>query len=542
MRGGRVALGLLALLCASAGSAQIVDRPAGDPTSTDAGLVAGKTLPSGVRAWFGVPFAAPPVRDLRWRDPQPHAAWTGVWNADRPAPECIQSLRSRNINHYFGEEATSEDCLYLNIWAPPAPSPAGKPYPVIVWIYGGGFTVGSAFMANYAGEPLAARGAVYVAIAYRLGPLGFLAHPALTQEGGGHSGNYGLKDQVAALQWVNRNIAAFGGDPANVTIAGQSAGSMSVSLLQASPAAKGLFHRVVGMSGSAFGGVSAPVPLAEGEGEGLELQKALGAASIEAMRDIPADRLIAAAAPLRSHAIVLDGQVVPASLEQAFGSGRQNDVPAMIGFTRDEFFRSLGPIASVTDYEAAIGKSFPASAAAILRAYPARTVEQARRAARDVERDMTLGLQMADWANGQSTGTSPTFTYLFTRTHPYRTGVRFADHDPATVGAYHTADVPYWLGTLDSLNRFRVTRDWTAYDQSLSADMMDRLLAFARTGTPGRDWPAWRAARPRVHLFGDAMTEGEGGMIDWPNARALPLLRDAASATPQPRNPARIRD
>lgn len=539
MRCIALAIGLLAI--ASAASAQIIERPAGDPVRTEAGLVAGKILPSGVRAWLGVPFAAPPVRDLRWRDPQAHARWEGIWNADRPAPECMQSLRGRTINHYFGEEATSEDCLYLNIWSPPGPPLAGRRHPVIVWIYGGGFNVGSASMANYAGEPLAAKGAVYVAIAYRVGPLGFLAHPGLTVEGQGSSGNYGLKDQIAALQWVKRNIGGFGGDPANVTIAGQSAGSMSVSLLQASPAAKGLFHRVVGMSGSALGDLMAPVPLAEAEREGLDLQKALGAQSIEGMRDVPADRLIALAAPLRRRPIVLDEHVVPLPPEQAFAQGRQADVPAMIGFTRDESFRSLGPIADMTDYQRAIRATFPANAEQILRAYPARTVEEARRAARDVERDMTLGSQMAAWAQAQSSGKAPVFAYFFTRTHPYRPGVAFADHDPATVGAYHTADVPYWLGTLESLNRFRVTRDWTPYDRQLSDRMMDRLLAFARNGNPGNDWPAWQAARPRLLLLGDGVAPDKSGMIDWPHFRTLPLLRDNVRPA-APADRPRIRD
>jgi para-nitrobenzyl esterase len=527
---------LLAVALASGAAAQVVERPAGDPVRTEAGLVAGKALASGVRAWLGVPFAAAPVREWRWRDPQPHAAWQGVWNADRPAPECIQPLRGRSINHYFGEEATSEDCLYLNIWAPPEPAPAGKNRPVIVWIYGGGFNVGSASMANYSGEPLAARGVVVVNIAYRVGPLGFLAHPDLTAEGKGSSGNYGLKDQIAALQWIRRNIAGFGGDPANVTIAGQSAGSMSVSLLQASPAAKGLFHRVVGMSGGAFGGFMAPAPLAEAEAEGVALQKALGAASIEEMRDMPADRLMTLAAPVKRRPIVLDGRVVPVPPSAAFAAGRQSDVPAMIGFTRDEAFRSLGPVGGVAEYEKAVRAAFPDHATEILKAYPARTPEQARRAARDVERDSTLGLQMAEWARGQSAGgKAPVFAYFFTRTQPYRPGVTFADHDPATVGAYHTGDVPYWLGTLDSLNRFRVTRDWTAEDRGLSSDMMDRLIAFARTGNPGADWPVWSASRPRQHVFGDP-----SGTIDWPHYRSLALFSDATPPTPAERP--RIRD
>ncbi len=537
----RLLIRALLLAAASPIGAQVVERPAGNPVQTDKGEIAGKTLPSGVRAWLGVPFAAPPVRELRWRDPQPHAVWQGVWNADRPAPECIQSLRGRRINHYFGEEATSEDCLYLNIWAPKAPPPSGTTYPVIVWIYGGGFNVGSASMANYSGEPLAARGAIYVAVAYRLGALGFLAHPDLTAEGGGSSGNYGLKDQIAALQWVQHNIGAFGGDPGNVTIAGQSAGSMSVSLLQASPAARGLYQRVVGMSGGAFGPMMTPAPLKEAEAEGLELQKGLGATSIEEMRDIPADRVMAVAAPLRRRPIVLDGRTVPLSPEQAFMQGRANAVPAMIGFTRDEFFRSIGQVDSIADYQAAVRSAFPDRSDAILKAYPARTAEEARRSARDIDRDMTLGLQMADWAKEQARGKLPTYAYFFTRTHPYHPGIRFTDHDPATVGAYHTADVPYWLGTLDSLNLFRETRDWTDYDRRLSSEMMDRLLAFAQTGKPGAGWSTLDVAHPRLHVFGDGVTADKDGLIDWPHFAILPDLGTAAPPAPAKTQP-RIRD
>jgi para-nitrobenzyl esterase len=216
--------------------AEVVERPIpGDPVTIDSGQIAGKLMPGGVKAYFGVPFAAAPVQQLRWREPQPVPLWHGVLYADRFAPECIQALRAHDINHYFGEEATSEDCLYLNIWTPPDAT-SGTHKPVVVWIYGGGFTIGSASMANYRGDSLARKGVVYVSVAYRLGALGFLALPALTDESPHHSsGNAGFLDQLAALQWIHRNIERLGGDPRNVTIVGQSAGSMSVSILQASP-------------------------------------------------------------------------------------------------------------------------------------------------------------------------------------------------------------------------------------------------------------------------------------------------------------------
>jgi carboxylesterase family protein len=274
--------------------AQIVERTIPeDPVVVDSGAISGKLLDSGVRAYFGVPFAAPPVRDLRWREPQPIAPWKGVYHADRKAPECIQVLRRHDINHYFGEEATSEDCLYLNIWASGTAKPGAK-LPVIVYIDGGGFTLGSSGMAMYGGEDLAKKGIVFVNFNYRVGALGFLAHPELTAESPHRaSGDYGFLDQIAALQWIKRNVAKFGGDPDNVTISGQSAGSASVSALEASPLAKDLFQHGFAMSLSFFDDRLALPKLADAEKTGLEVQKTLGAASIADMRAIPADKILA---------------------------------------------------------------------------------------------------------------------------------------------------------------------------------------------------------------------------------------------------------
>lgn len=511
---------LLTLLAATTARAE--------PVPVDGGLIEGRALGNGVTGWFGVPFAAPPVRDLRWRAPQPVAEWQGVLHTDRFAPMCLQALRSRTMNHYFGNEATSEDCLYLNLWAPTTPGP--EKLPVVVWIYGGGFNVGSASMANYSGEPLAREGVVYVALSYRVGPLGFLAHPDLTAEGQGHSGNYGLMDQVAALQWVQRNIAQFGGDPGNVTIMGQSAGSMAASLLQLDPQARGLFHRIVGMSGSVHGELMAPVPLATGEEQGLALQQALGASSIEAMRDLAGDRILAAAAGVPRSAIVIDGAHITAPPEQTFAVHAQADVPVMLGFTRDERFADLGRVATIAEYEARVSEAFGAQAGEALRAYPATSDEGAQRALVDLMRDMSVGRQMFDWASQVvSQGTAPVYAYHFTRRQPYAAGITFADHDPATVGAYHTGDVPYFLRTLESLNLFRHTRDWGEFDYALRDQMSGAILAFARGEAPGADWPQFDAAAPQVMVLGEG-----GGVAAWPNWQALPLLTPQARPTPPP--------
>jgi para-nitrobenzyl esterase len=234
--------------------AQVVEKPVPrDPITIKSGLVAGKVLASGVRAYFGIPYAAPPLRELRWREPQPVAPWKGVYYADRLPPQCPQTLRASDINHYFGEPETSEDCLYISVWAPPTGGGAAPPYPVLVWVYGGRGTTGSSAMANYGREGLARKGVVYVGFNYRVGALGSLALPELTSESPRKSsGNYAYLDMVAALQWINRNIASFGGDPANVTVMGQSFGSMAVGRLQVSPLARGLIQKAVGMSGGPF--------------------------------------------------------------------------------------------------------------------------------------------------------------------------------------------------------------------------------------------------------------------------------------------------
>ena len=455
---------------------------AAQQVTIDTGTLAGTTLESGVQAFMGVPFAAPPLRDLRWKPPQPAAGWAGVRDAARPAPMCVQPMRGRTMNHYFGNEAVSEDCLYLNVWAPPG----GKMLPVIVWIYGGAFSVGSTSMANYSGQYLAQQGVIQVNIAYRVGPLGFLAHPELTNEGGGHSGNYALMDQIAGLEWVKRNIAAFGGDPGNVTISGQSAGSMSVALLQQSPLAKGLFQRVVGMSGSPFrdGGIT---DLATAEAQGLAVQKALGASGIEAMRDLPADRIMAGAQGVPRDAIINDGRVLTGTSEATFAAGTQSKVPAMIGFTRDEAFASLGPIKTRAEFETAVRGRFGDQADAVMKAYPPAGDTDVARAVNDLQRDMSVGQQTMKWAAAQAGAGSPAYVWLFARRQPYAAGITFADHDAATAGAYHTGDVPYWFQTLDSLNMFRTTRDWTAGDRKLADTMSGMLVRFAKGEAPAAD-------------------------------------------------------
>jgi para-nitrobenzyl esterase len=499
---------------ASVATAQIVDVPIPeDPIAIDSGAVSGKTLASGVKAYFGIPYAAAPIRDLRWREPQPVQAWKGIYHADRMAPECIQVLRRHNLNHYFGEEPTSEDCLYLNIWAS-RDAKAGAELPVIVYIYGGGFTLGSSGMAIYSGENVAKKGVIFVSFNYRVGALGYMAHPELTAESPHHaSGDYGFLDQVAALQWIQRNIDRFGGDPANVTISGQSAGAMSVSALEASPLAKGLFQRGFAMSLSMFDHRFHFAPLADAENIGVDVQMALEAGSLAEMRQIPADKILAlqrdcqlGCAGTIAVSPNIDGYFLPDSVPNIFAAGKQNDVATISGFTSDESSNELRTAANLQAYVAAARKLYGDQAERFLKLYSASDDAQAKAMGLLAAREGQAEAGSRNWALAQrATGKAPFYMYMFSRVHPFAQGVKFFDN-PQAIGAYHTSDVPYWFQTEDAMNLFRETRAWTPFDRELSERMTDCLVAFARTGKPGTaatPWPEWTRASENYVVFGD---------------------------------------
>jgi para-nitrobenzyl esterase len=519
-----------------------------DPIATAGGKVAGTRLASGVKAYLGVPYAKPPTQDLRWKPPQP-IAWDGVWNADRKGAECIQVLRPHDINHYFGEEATSEDCLNLNLWTPADAKPGDK-RPVVVFIYGGGGTIGSAGMANYDGENVAKRGAIYVNFNYRVGTLGFLAHPELTKEQGGYSGNYGYLDQNAALKWVRDNIGKFGGDPDKVVITGQSFGAGSVAAQIFSPLSKGLFRGAMMSSGCNFTGD--PVPLATGEQVGLDLQKRLGAANLAAMRNAPADRILAQQSESQVGAsvqgvrapAVIDGYFFVAGKADTLARKLGSDVPIIASSNGDDIDGGRNPLthtSTVADYEAAARKMYGADADAFLKLYPVKTDAEVKAVAHLAAAE--AGMLQGSRACGQlqaKFNSSATYVDFFTRRHPYAPGVTFPDQDTATVGAYHTADVPYWFDTMDKYNWMRVTRNWTAYDRDLSERMMSALISLADTGSPKSaklDWPAWTEAKPQYVEFGDAVSVKTMPVkrMDWQVAHP-PTIQPAAPGPVRPRD------
>ncbi len=463
----------------------------GDPVRIDSGLLAGTLIGHGVKAYYGIPFAAPPVRQNRWRSPQPVKPWHGLYTADLKRPSCMQPMRGPDINHYFGAQTISEDCLYLNLWAPAGARP-GADLPVVVWIFGGAFVIGSGNMPVYSGAHLARHGVVYVAANYRVGVFGFLALAQLTAQSRHHaSGNWGLLDQIAALKWVQRNIRAFGGNPHNVTLIGQSAGSMSINLLQASPLTKGLFERAIGLSGSVLANtpVLAVPSRQQAQTQGLMLMRALHVTGLAQMRGLPADRIMAIAQRAHFQARpTVDGYFLPQPPRAIFEEGKEQPVPVLVGSTNNDLGTGLALLTAATpqQYRAAARQIFGVDSAEFLKAWPARTDAQVQRQALAVSRDSGMGMAALSWVTLQAEFShAPAYLYLFDHVEPFAPGVTFADlPDPPAAGAYHFSDVAYWLGTLNTYNLFRLTREWKPADFKLSQEMQDVVLNFARAGNP----------------------------------------------------------
>ncbi len=450
----------------------------GDQVRVEQGIVQG-TIENGLKVFKGIPFAAPPVGDLRWKAPQPAEKWEGVKPTLQYAPAPMQG----------GNPASgkSEDCLYLNVWTPA--SSAEEKVPVLVWIYGGGFSFGSTSDPVHNGEHLARKGVVVVSIAYRVGQLGFLAHPELSAENPhGVSGNYGLLDMVAGLEWIKKNIAAFGGDPNKVTIFGESAGGIAVSMLCASPLAKGLFHGAISQSGGSFGPTRPTTfpgenmkTLTQAEADGVAYVNGFGASSIQELRSLEAEKLIPQGWSLPGGWPIVDGYVIPGDQYELYKSGNYNDVPVLIGYNSDEGL-SFPAGRTPEEYKVAVKQRFGPFADDVLAAYPVGD-ETIARSARNLMRDAAFGWHTWSWARLQEqTGQSDVYFYHFDQ-HPDRP----VDSPQFDHGTPHGVDVPYVFMNLDPSSSMT-----SKSDLEVSELMGTYWTNFAKNGHPnGNGLPEW---------------------------------------------------
>lgn len=465
------------------------------------------TAANGIASFKGIPFAAPPVGDLRWKKPQPVAAWQGVRAANAFGPSCMQDPAMLELQE--APPAASEDCLYLNVWTP-AERPADR-LPVMLWIYGGGFTLGSTAATLYDGTRLAEKGVVLVSVAYRVGAFGFLAHPELSRESGKGSGNYGLQDIIAGLQWVRDNIAAFGGDPENVTMFGESAGGFAVSMLAASPSANGLFHKAISQSGGSFapsrgsneGGQNVPT-LALAENIGREFLATLGVSTLAAARALPAATVQNARAPGPAGGFfpVDDGDVLPGDQYLLYGAGRFNDTPVLIGSNSDEGALFIRGGVTSSAFEQQMRAGYGEYADELLAVYPYATDAEAVQATRDVFRDSSFAWPTWAWARLQTAkGRSSAYVYYFDHRTPQSPN-----------GATHAAEMPYVFRNFDAGFVAAPTRP---EDIAMSELLSSYWTNFAKTGDPnGRGlplWPSFSEATSAVMILDAA-----------PSARAIP--------------------
>lgn len=493
---------------------------------TQDGLVSGvKTQTPGVVAFKGIPYAAPPVGNLRWRAPQPHKRWTGVLKANHFCSNCMQAPRSKQISSLNARRKSvwtkpflipkgpiTENCLYLNIWT--AAQSSSEHRPVIVWIHGGGFQNGSGSVPLYNGQAMAKKGVVFVTINYRVGLFGFLALPQLSRESGHDaSGNYGLLDQIAALKWVKKNISAFGGDPNNVTIDGQSAGAFSINYLVASPLAKGLFQRAIAESGASFipDPRNATLRLKAAEQKGLAFMKRIHVHSLEQLRKIPADSLQKLAGSFNPN---IDGYVLPERIEKIFSEGKQNDVPTLTGWNMDEgtAFSIFSKSMNAAQFRAMAKRVYGDEANTFLTYYPANSDQEAHHSQYALTRDLMFAIQNYTWANIQSkTGHSNVFLYTFDRKLPARGSFKF-------YGAFHSGEIAYALNNLKYLNR-----PWQPIDRKLAHIMSSYWVNFATTGNPnGKGLPEWPVYQPQS---GKDMELGKrDGLQNIPNKAGMDFL------------------
>jgi len=470
-------------------------KAAGPVVETQTGAVEG-VEEKGLSVFRAIPFAAPPVGALRWRPPQDMTRWQGVRSAKAFGSPCMQEMAP--ALQALGE-TPSEDCLTLNIWTPRQPGEEGSRLPVLVWIHGGAFRGGTAADPRIAGDLLARRGIIVVTVQYRLGVFGFLSHPQLSAEEGGASGNYGLMDQIAALRWVQDNIAAFGGDPGKVTVGGLSAGAISAAILAAAPQARGLFRGLISMSGGSFAPPRSPAeagenmePLTRSEHNGERFAAALGMRDIAVLRAAPPERLLSVDRNGVSWPVV-DGKIIRDDEYRLFTQGRIADVPLLLGSTSGEGY-VFSRIRSLADYRAEVVRRYGNFAPEILRGYPAASDEEAVRQARALTRDVMFGWGTWAWANLQKRyGSAPVHVYYFDHLAP---------QSPPDAGAVHGSDQPYPFGIAHQ------DRPWTPIDYRLSDAMLGYFANFVRNGDPNGanlpDWPAFsHEEQQALHITDD---------------------------------------
>jgi para-nitrobenzyl esterase len=516
----------------TANSALVAQQGAAAPRMRTAqGVVEGTTLPSGVRAFRGIPFAAPPVRENRWRPPQPAKSWQGVRQADRFADQCMQARVYGDMA--FRNAGVSEDCLYLNVWTPAAGRPTAG-LPVLVYYYGGGFVAGDGAEPRYDGESMAKRGIIVVTMSYRLGAFGFFSHPELTAESPNHaSGNYAFMDQVAALRWVRENIAAFGGDPRQVTIGGESAGSFSVSALMASPLATGLFARAIGESGAFFSGAVSSPPRSESEQNGVKFAQSVGANSLAALRALSATELLDAAGRpgLPRFGPNVDGYFLPQPTAEIFAAGKQAKVPLLAGWNSEEsnaraLLRADAP--TPENVSAAIARRFGERAAEAARVFPTSNADEALQSATDLATDQFLGYSTWKWLDEHArTGGQPVYRYYYSRARPapvesgvtpnlaggVTRGNANTPPPPPPRGAVHSAEIEYAMGNLPLNKVF----GWTADDYKVSTTMEAFFENFVKTGDPNAaGLPRWPVGTvdasgrvQRMHIDVESRAEAE---------------------------------
>ena len=455
---------------------------------TEQGRVRGKALNDGkVKAFLGLPYAAPPVGELRWKAPAPPARWTGERDATSFGAHCAQGRVYDDM--IFQDGGESEDCLFLNVYAPANARPGSK-LPVMFWIHGGGFAGGASSEPRHNGDFLPTKGVILVTINYRVGVFGFLATSDLAREADGAAGNYGLLDMVAALHWVKGNIGSFGGDPHNVTIFGESAGSFAVSTLMAAPAARGLFQKAIGESGAAFGSLLAYDPLATREKADGEWVASLGVKSLRELRALPTDRILAAVKNKKSgFSPDIDGKLLTEPVEATYATGRQAHVPLLAGWNRDEGnFLANGMTAA--KWKGMATGLFKERSAEFLKLYPGENDAQAERSAIDYGSDAFIAFSTWKWIEAhRKTGESPIYRYHFELP-----ALPSKFHSGAYV--FHSDDIEYVFGTLATRPGGTIRPE----DRKLSEQFMSYWTNFAKTGDPnGPGLPAW----PRYNKGGE---------------------------------------